>query len=148
MSVNVKLTQLEKVLARTLEVNNLIAIGISKDNAEHQCTGYHTGAMLAVARALNLYFNRLGGMDLVSHKKRTIRVLFTKERYNYYRLKEPLADMYVLVMSQDAETYYIMGYALPKAIKENEKDGKYIYHHVFELFKEEHVYKELILGNS
>lgn len=145
MSVFLSLTKDERMLARLMEMNILLSINTPEEQAEQEVTGIREGAKIAVARILNLFPVTwyMPGCDLISKKGQTIKVVITKGKQKSYEVKEPYADVFVLVYTGEGDTYEVVGYAQKKNIL-HDKQPAYIFDHVFQAFTEANIFPELI----
>lgn len=147
MSIFVELNKTERLLARMMEKDIKISLGVSTEEDE-TVSGIREGAKLAVGKVLNLYPNMSHmGFDLISKKYQTVNLVLAKKKANYYYIKPPMADIYVLVYTEKGDSYEVVGFAKKESIVDTPNNEHHLYDHVFQSFIEDNTYPQIINGD-
>ena len=137
----------EKFLAKLLEANDAVALGIPEDDAIKAYDGSRYGAIIAVAKALNIFPNLHGtDADMISHSNDySVRVLWCKQQEKVYGIKHD-ADIIVLCLG-DISGYEIVGFCWRKNLIKEPEGTFHVFHHVFNPIDETKINQRTIVDD-
>jgi len=142
--MKVTLNKSEVITAMSIEMRNIHGFDKVEIPEEYNVTGNYAGAMLAVAKALDLY-PKLdpGHLILVGRTHARMAIIHSDKARKLYEVPSIDVDVFVVVNGHISE-YDFRGYVFANNTTIDEKGTKVIFDHVITPVTDKQVFLELI----